>query len=201
MAPMMIRAPVPDPGASTIDIRLETKQGELVGHIRLPSEDPMPDTLLVGFRIFVHTPRTVLGTDGQPQALFVEATTYTVTSAQVVQPTPPPVDRSQVVSTSSRQPSIQRGHGPAPEPIDPATGQHGAYWVLSEEERRRGFVRPVRRSYQHLTCRKVTTMGIAIAETYARDPTFYSKTMCVLCKGHFPVAEFVWLGTEQLVGT
>lgn len=38
---------------------------------------------------------------------------------------------------------------PAPKPINPATGQHGAYWILSEEERRRGFVRPVRRTYVH----------------------------------------------------
>ena len=37
----------------------------------------------------------------------------------------------------------------APAPIDPATGQHRAYWVLSVEERAKGFVRPLRFSYVH----------------------------------------------------
>ena len=39
---------------------------------------------------------------------------------------------------------------PAPQPVDPSTGQHRAYWVLSEAERAKGFVRPLRRSYQHV---------------------------------------------------
>jgi len=80
--------------------------------------------------------------------------------------------------------------------IDPATGQQKGYVVLSEEERRKGFVRPVRRSYKHLTCGTVTTMGLALAETYARDPYFYSGTFCVHCRSHFPVGEdgeFVWI--------
>ncbi len=34
--------------------------------------------------------------------------------------------------------------------IDPRTGQQKGYAVLSEEERAKGFVRPVRRSYQHV---------------------------------------------------
>lgn len=39
--------------------------------------------------------------------------------------------------------------GPAPGPIDPASGQHTDYWVLSEEERAKGLVRPVRLAYRH----------------------------------------------------
>lgn len=38
---------------------------------------------------------------------------------------------------------------PAPASINPATGQHRAYWVLSEAERAKGFVRPVRHAYLH----------------------------------------------------
>jgi hypothetical protein len=38
----------------------------------------------------------------------------------------------------------------APQPIDTATGMHRDYWVLSEEERAKGFVRPLYRSYQHV---------------------------------------------------
>ena len=66
------------------------------------------------------------------------------------------------------------------------------------------FVRPVRRSYVHLKCGTVTTMGTAIAETYARHPDFYSGTYCVKCQGHFPVGEhgeFIWDGTNEKVGT
>jgi hypothetical protein len=89
-----------------------------------------------------------------------------------------------------------------------ATGMQKAYLVLSDEERAKGFVRPVRRSYQHLKCGAVTTMGQAIAETYARDPQFYGGTFCVRCGAHFPVGEegeFVWLEydliTDLKVGT
>ncbi len=137
--------------------------------------------------------------------------------------------------------------------IDPRTGQQRGYVVLSEAERAKGFVRPVRRSYVHggirprfplrdLTaeeasawahakyvmfeeypeserpalgrfwteadlrtgCGTVTTMGIAIAETYARDPGFYSSTFCCYCGAHFPVGaegEFSWAGTNERVGT
>lgn len=79
--------------------------------------------------------------------------------------------------------------------IDPDTGMQHKYVVLSEAERARGFVRPVRTSYIHEKCGTVTTMGLAIAETYARDPHFYGGTFCVGCRSHFPVGEdgeFVW---------
>jgi hypothetical protein len=88
--------------------------------------------------------------------------------------------------------------------IDPTTGMQRTYVVLSEEERAKGFVRPVRRSYKHLTCGTVTTMGVELAETYARDPQFYGGTFCAGCRNHYPVGpngEFVWNGTEEKVGT
>lgn len=87
--------------------------------------------------------------------------------------------------------------------INPATGMQKGYVVLSEEERAKGFVRPVRQSYKHLTCGVVTTMGRALAETYARDPKFYSGTFCAGCRSHFPVGpdgEFVWDGVDEKVG-
>lgn len=133
-----------------------------------------------------------------------------------------------------------------------ADGQQKAYVVLSDEERAKGFVRPVRRSYVHVGtgpknptrgltadekaryaefgyvlyeayppgggaagkfwtsaqlesgCGTTTTMGIALAETYALDPKFYSGTFCCGCSKHFPVGEhgeFVWEGTNERVGT
>ena len=91
-------------------------------------------------------------------------------------------------------------------------GMQESYLVLSEEERAKGFVRPVRTKYIHLKCGAVTTMGLALAETYARDPKFYSGTFCATCRDHFPVGaegEFVWdvprketpLGHGDKVGT
>jgi hypothetical protein len=66
-------------------------------------------------------------------------------------------------------------------------GQQKNYLVLSEEERAKGFVRPVHRSYTHLKCGTVTTMGLALCETYARDPKFYGATFCCNCGAHFPL--------------
>lgn len=148
---------------------------------------------------------------------------------------------------------------PAPGPIG-ANGQHEQYWVLSDSERAKGFVRPVRTSYKHVGiagpahslrdlteeetalytdvgfvkfeayppgshgsgrfwtreeldkvgkgCGTVTTMGRALAETYAARPGFYGSTMCVGCRVHLPVGrdgEFVWMDggheTAERVGT
>lgn len=117
-------------------------------------------------------------------------------------------------------PRLTRGVDDAPVP------QADAYLVLSEAERARGFVRPVRRAYVHvgpdgaetdlqdprhhgrtlsvlgdLACGRVTRMSLEIAETYARDPHFYGATYCVGCQAHLPVAEFVWDGTDERVGS
>ena len=86
----------------------------------------------------------------------------------------------------------------------PRAGQQQGYVVLADEERAKGFVRPVRRSYRHLKCGTVTTMGQTLAETYARNPKFYSGTFCCGCGTHFPVGpngDFVWDGTNEKVGT
>lgn len=140
--------------------------------------------------------------------------------------------------------------------IDPRTGMQREYLVLSEAERARGFIRPVRQVYVHVgnggpkhptrsltdeereryegegyalfeiypesaapasgrywtnadlaaatRCGTKTTMGLAIAETYARNPSFYGGTFCMNCREHFPVGkdgEFVWDGTDERVGT
>ena len=77
------------------------------------------------------------------------------------------------------------------------------YVVLSPAERSKGFVRPYRDSYIHLTCGKITTMKRAIAETYARVPQFYGGTFCSTCSGHFPIGEegeFVWYEFDGTTG-
>jgi hypothetical protein len=85
--------------------------------------------------------------------------------------------------------------------IDPATGLQKGYVVLCPEERDKGYVRPLRDTYTHLICGTNTTMGLAIAETYARDPKFYGATYCCFCRGHFTLDTFVWAGTKEKVGS
>jgi hypothetical protein len=148
------------------------------------------------------------------------------------------------------------GHGADDKPVP----QNKCYLVLSDEERAKGFVRPVRVGYVHVGppgpkhplrdltpeeqerhsgcdyvkyepypqpnpngssaigmywtqkrldevgkgCGTLTTMGRAIAETYARNPRFYGSTYCCGCSMHRPVGEhgeFVWDGSDERVGT
>ena len=63
------------------------------------------------------------------------------------------------------------------------------------------FVRPVRNKYVHKKCGVVTRMGQAIAETYAVNPKQYTSTFCVGCDAYLPVSEFVWDGTDEVVGS
>ena len=82
-------------------------------------------------------------------------------------------------------------------------GQYKRHWVLPKEEIAKGYVRPVRDRYIHDTCGTVTKMGSSIAETYARDPIYYSGTFCSECGDYFPVGEngqFAWEDGEK-VGT
>lgn len=147
--------------------------------------------------------------------------------------------------------------------VTESSGMQKTYLVLSEEERAKGFVRPIRRTYVHVGrkpnykgihrwlddkekddyirkgkfyvaimtvltkedgsflggayvtqqefnawkndtltggCGVATTMGQALAETYARDPKFYGATYCVGCHTHLPVNEFRW-EDDHIVGS
>lgn len=115
---------------------------------------------------------------------------------------PEPVDREQRTLTDGSPVTADHRE------INPATGLQKAYVVLSADERAKGFVRPVRTSYRHDKCGQVTTMARSLAETYARDPEFYSGTFCSTCRAHFPVGEdgqFLWCeadgATREKVGT
>lgn len=105
----------------------------------------------------------------------------------------PPVDRTKVreVSQSGVEGPVSDDH----RELKP-DGQQRGYVVLSQEERDQGFVRPVRDRYIHIECGTVTTMNKSIAETYARDPNFYSGTFCYKCREHFPLDQFVWVDEE-----
>lgn len=128
---------------------------------------------------------------------------------------------TQRTTTDGQLPNPGLENAAAPKPIDPETGQHGAYYILSASERAKGFIRPVRTKYVHVGvggseidptnrakhgrtgqgCGAATSMRQDIAETYARNPAFYSSTFCCSCGKHLPVAEFKWDGTDQVVGS
>ena len=104
------------------------------------------------------------------------------------------------LTTDPTDPRLRHGVDDPKKPVD----QHEVYLVLSDEERAKGFVRPVREVYVHEKCGTETRMGLALAETYARDPNFYGATYCVNCQGHFrvgPKGEFIWKNTNEKVGT
>jgi len=166
-------------------------------------------------------------------------------------------------TTNPQDPRLHRGVDTEVTPV------HEVYLVLSEEERAKGFIRPLRRSYVHVGqpvpntgtfvpleeavknesdftkehftrakgyvgyiqypesespvagryikqdefvafnnrhshmggCGTVTTMGVPLAETWARDIHFYGSTYCGGCRKHLPVGEFVWDGTNEVLGT
>lgn len=105
------------------------------------------------------------------------------------------------ITTNREDPALTYG---IDEPENGPVGQAERYLVLSTEERAKGFIRPVRRSYLHETCGAITTMGQTIAETYSRNPEFYGATYCATCHLHRPVGtggEFVWLDDGSKVGT
>ena len=154
------------------------------------------------------------------------------------------------LTTDPTDPRLTHGVDDKPVP------QAEVYLVLSEEERAKGFVRPLRRSYIHVGprgphpdsimrdltpeeieredgyypvkfeeyaehrypvigkywtqedldsidsgCQTETHMGLALCETYARDPHFYGATYCCGCSRHLPVSEFVWAEDGERVGS
>ena len=110
----------------------------------------------------------------------------------------PPVDRSARILASGEPVPEDRSHTT----LKPS-GQQQDYIVLTESERHKGYVRRYRDAYRHLFCGKITTMSRAIAETYARDPNFYTGTFCSTCCGHFPIGEdgdFVWYEMDGSTG-
>jgi hypothetical protein len=90
------------------------------------------------------------------------------------------------LTTDLKHPDL--GYGSDEEPVE----QNKVYLVLSDDELAKGYVKPYRTSYKHLTCGTSTKMAHEIAATYARDPWFYGATYCVHCQKHRPLIEFIW---------
>ena len=100
------------------------------------------------------------------------------------------------LTTDPNHPDVK--HYTGPEEPGP---QNKVYLVLSEEERAKGFIRPVREVYVHNACGAENRMGLALCETYARNPKFYGATYCCNCSAHFPVSEFKWKDDGEVVGS
>jgi len=90
------------------------------------------------------------------------------------------------LTTDRNNPNLK--YGIDDKPID----QNSVYLVLSEEEISKGYIKPFRNTYRHLTCNTTTTMDNIISATYARDPWFYGSTYCCDCRMHRPLNEFIW---------
>lgn len=185
-------------------IELWTAGGEYVATVEIPpfTDHNMPKVVTWGVRCFVNNkpyPDTL-----RPEKPWAYNECFAIASVtdspglpRWEPPAPPPVDHSQR-AVSGRAHEIAEA-----DRTITASGMQREYVVLTDAERRKGFVRPVRDTYKHLKCGKTTTMGRDIAETYARAPSFYNGTLCVTCSGHFPVGaegEFVWEGTDEKVG-
>lgn len=55
------------------------------------------------------------------------------------------------------------------------------------------YVQPIRHRYIHRSCGVETNMqGGNLAETYATNPGFYTRTFCVGCRDYFPIDQFYW---------
>lgn len=110
---------------------------------------------------------------------------------------PPPVDRNQKTLLDGSSVGISHTE-------IGADGMQKNYAILSDAERAKGYARPLRHTYIHNRCGASTTMASALAETYARDPEFYTETYCCACKKHFPVGpdgEFNWADGGEKVGS
>lgn len=86
-----------------------------------------------------------------------------------------------------------------------ADGQQNSYVVFSDRKlAATPLVRPVQYKIRHLACLSVTEMHEKMAQTLARDPSFYKAFFCIKCRAHFKIGrdgEFLWHNSDQKVGT
>jgi len=128
------------------DVELQAGDGRFVAIVEIaPFPDAgLPRVVAWGARVFVRPERPSLA---ERMPIYVEAfavVSFTPSPGKPRPAAPPPVDRSarDVVGAAVAPGEPDRTAG--------ADGQQRGYVVLSDEERAKGFVRPVRRSYVHV---------------------------------------------------
>lgn len=90
---------------------------------------------------------------------------------------------------------------PPPEDFDYGArlddGQYENYPTVDGGE----FEQEPRSTYIHTVedCGTRTSMSTDLAESVARDPTYYSKAFCTGCNKHVPVGEVEWTDGEDWV--
>lgn len=95
---------------------------------------------------------------------------------------------------------IARTHGAPILRLSPKEQVRRGAWSLSPEDRKQGFIRPLRFTYTHIACGRDTAMGEGSARLWAKAPQHSDVTWCARCQIERPVREFVWLGSSEHVG-
>lgn len=169
--------------------------GEVNGEVVINHPDLKPDAQGVGHIVF--SPEQARNLANLLRAHAIKAELFLRRKRLEEEPVAA-VDRSARVLVSGDAVPDDHSHTELKE-----NGQQKDYVVLTAAERSKGFVRPYRDAYRHIKCGKITTMGRAIAETYARDPNFYTGTFCATCGTHLPIGEsgeFVWYEMDGSTG-
>lgn len=99
---------------------------------------------------------------------------------------------------------------PAPtKPMLPSKSAEPVFSKPSELEASRGYVRPHRDAVVHvrrdgggkpMKC-PVTILPKDHADFHARSPGVIDVVNCTACRAPFKASEFVWNGTDEVVGT
>jgi hypothetical protein len=87
---------------------------------------------------------------------------------------------------------------PPPKPIKP---KHPGLTVHDETK---GYVRPHRDAVVHVRGAQrcpVTILRPDHADFHARTPGVLDRVTCTTCRREFPASEFVWHGSDEVVGT
>lgn len=88
-----------------------------------------------------------------------------------------------------------------PSAREQARASQQSRWLLTRADRALGLIRPLRYTYTHRRCTSDTVLSEGSARLWARNPRHARVTWCCFCQRDRPVAEFVWWGSSETVGS
>jgi hypothetical protein len=107
---------------------------------------------------------------------------------QPPQDAPPPAPGP---ATSKPAPKAPDASQAAPDP-----------WGRTPDDLAKGYQRPYRDAVLHARCGTLVVLRQDVAREFARSPGVLWTVQCPHCKtGRYPVGEFKWQGTDDVVGT